>query len=254
MIIIFIALLGYLIGSISFARIVVRLFSPDQAIQKIQVNVPGTETAYQSSSVSATAVNTQLGPRYGCLTSLLDMAKVGLPTLFLKLYFPDTAYFLIFAASATLGHIWPVYYNFRGGRGMSAILISFVILDWLGVLVSLSISLIVGLVRKEFYIGNKLSILLMIPWIWFRTQSWTLLLFVVALNLMNIVAVIPEIKQVNRLRKEGNLSEFLRAETLQVSQKQGTEFISRDTFYGAYRKMVRYIQNWFGKRFSNPDK
>ncbi len=83
-----VALLGYLIGSISFARIVVRLFSSDRSIQKIQLNVPGTQTAYQSDAVSASAVNTQLGPRYGCLTSLLDMAKVGLPTLILKLYFP----------------------------------------------------------------------------------------------------------------------------------------------------------------------
>ncbi len=246
-----VALLGYLIGSISFARIVVRLFSSDRSIQKIQLNVPGTQTAYQSDAVSASAVNTQLGPRYGCLTSLLDMAKVGLPTLILKLYFPDASYHLIFAAFGTLGHIWPIYYKFRGGRGMSAILISFAIVDWLGVLVSFSISLLVGLIRKDFYIGNKLSILLMIPWIWFRTHNWSLLLFAVTLNVMNIIAVIPEIKEINRLRKEGNLKEFLRAETLEVAHSERNQSVSRNTFYGEYLKQVRSIRNWLKQRFSS---
>ena len=243
----FIGFSGYLIGSISFARIVLRLFSPDPSVQKIQFNIPGTQANYQSTAVSATAINLQLGPRYGCLTSLLDMVKVGLPTLLLKVYFPLSPYHLIFAACGTMGHIWPIYYKFQGGRGMSTILAGFAVVDWLGVLITFSISLVVGLIRKDFYIGNKLSILLMIPWLWFRTHNWTLLLFAIALNLMNLIAVIPEIKEVNRLKKEGNLKDFLHAETVQITPAEGTELVSRNTFYGEYQNLVQKIRDLLGK-------
>ena len=247
---ILVAVLGYLTGSISFARIVVRLYSPDRSVQNIQLNIPGTDANYQSAAVSATAVNLQLGPRYGCLTSLLDMTKVGLPALLLKLYYPLSPYHLIFAAFGTLGHIWPVYYKFRGGRGMSTILAGFAIVDWLGVLISFSISLVVGLFRRDFYIANKLSIILMIPWLWFRTHNWTLLLFAVALNLMNLIAVIPEIKEVNRLRREGSLGDFLHAETVQINPDDGTGSLLRNTFYGEYQKLIQKLRDWRGKGLS----
>ena len=247
---ILVGILGYLIGSISFARIVMSIFSSDKSIQDIQLQVPGTQANFRSNAVSASMVNSLIGPRYGCLTSLLDMVKLGLPTLVLRFYFPDSVDYLIFAACCTLGHIWPLYYGFQGGRGMSTILIAFAIVDWQGVLVTFSISLAVGLIRKDFYIGNKLSILLMIPWLWFRTQSWTLVLFAVAMNLMNIIAVIPEIKEINRLRKEGNLKQFLQAETIQVSQDERAELDYRNTFYGEYQNIVRNIRHWLEKRFS----
>jgi glycerol-3-phosphate acyltransferase PlsY len=246
-----VAILGYLIGSISFARIVMGVFSSDKSIQDIQLQVPGTQAAFRSNAVSASFVNTQLGPRFGCLTSLLDMGKIGIPTLLLKFYFPESTLYLIFAAFCTLGHIWPLYYGFQGGRGMSTILIALAIVDWQGVLVSFSISLAVGIFRKDFYIGNKLSILLLIPWLWFRTHNWTLVLFAVALNLMNIIAVIPEIKEINRLRKEGNLQQFLQAETIQVSDEYGEDLTYRNTFYGEYQQLIRGIRRWMKKRFSD---
>jgi len=95
-----------------------KVFSSDQAVQDIQIHVPDTQANFQSIAVSATMINTQLGPRYGCLTRLLDMAKIGLPTLFLKVEYFNSPYYLIFAAFCTLGHIWPIYYGFRGGRGI----------------------------------------------------------------------------------------------------------------------------------------
>lgn len=246
---ILVGLIGYLLGSLSFARIVVHIVSPESDLSGVEVQVPASQARFQSSSISATSVNTLLGPRFGCLTSLLDMTKVGLPALLLKLIFPEFPYFLIYISFGTLGHIWPLYYRFKGGRGMSAILAGFAVADWQGVLITLSISLIVGLIRKDFYIGNKLSILLMIPWLWFRTQSWMMLLFAISLNLMNLIAAIPEIKEIKRLRKEGRLKEFLRAETVQVYTGNGTENISRKTFYGEYKRLIGQIKKWLSRRF-----
>jgi len=244
-----VGLVGYLVGSVSFARIVVSVFSPGTELSGVKVQVPGSQTRFQSSSISATTVNTLLGPRYGCLTSLLDMAKVGLPALFLKLYFQGSPHYLIFIACATMGHIWPVYYRFRGGRGMSTILAGFAVADWRGVLFTLSISIIVGVIRKDFYIGNKLSILLMIPWLWFRTQSWTMLLFAISLNSMNIIAAIPEYKEIRRLRKDGKLEKFLKSKQVLVANDHQTDKTIRNTFYGEYLDLMKRIRVWLNRIF-----
>jgi len=39
-----------------------------------------------------------LGRRFGCLTALLDMAKVAIPVLAFRLWAPDQPYYLIVAA------------------------------------------------------------------------------------------------------------------------------------------------------------
>jgi len=232
------ALAGYLIGSISFARIVIHLFGPTSQVQDINLAVPDSEARFHSDSVSATTVNVHLGPRYGCLTSLLDMVKVGLPALLLWILFPGTLYYLIFLALGTLGHNWPIYYGFKGGRGMSTILPGMILVDWLGLLVSLSISLLVGWIRNESYVWNRLTILLMIPWVWVRHQSWELLGYVVAVNVMYQVASIPEMKEIGRLRKEGQLGDFLRTPTLLVEDEQQGGVKERESFIGMLRSLL----------------
>jgi len=77
------ALAGYLLGSISFARIAVRLSGKPVDIGHWEVRLPNGET-FTSDIVSATSVRLALGPRYGCLVSALDMAKVAIPTLALR--------------------------------------------------------------------------------------------------------------------------------------------------------------------------
>jgi hypothetical protein len=78
-------------------------------------------------------------------------------------------------------------------------------------------------------------------------------LFAVVLNLMNVIAVIPEIKEINRLKKEGNLQQFLQAETIQVADENGEDSTYRNTFYGEYQQLVRGIRRWIKKRFSDQD-
>ena len=78
------ALSGYLIGSLSFARIMMRLVAPGREYQKIRRAVPGTDEQFEGHSVSANSVRVQLGSRYGCLTALLDAAKAAVPALVLR--------------------------------------------------------------------------------------------------------------------------------------------------------------------------
>jgi hypothetical protein len=121
---------------------------------------------------------------------------------------------------------------------MSTILPGMILVDWPGLLVSLSISLLVGWIRKESYVWNRLTILLMIPWVWVRHQSWELLGYVIAVNVMYQVASIPETKEIGRLRKEGQLGDFLRTPTLLVKDEQQGSVKERESFIGMLRSLL----------------
>ncbi len=78
------AAVGYLLGSISWARIITGLVAPGTDISMIREPVPHTDEVFESDLVSATTVRIHVGTRYGCLTAILDMLKVALPTLSLQ--------------------------------------------------------------------------------------------------------------------------------------------------------------------------
>ena len=96
------AVAGYLLGCISFARIITRFVAPQQDVTQTAMAIPGTEETMRLRAVSGTAVSMHLGPRYGCLTSLLDMLKVALPVAFFRFAFPGQPYFLIAAITGIL--------------------------------------------------------------------------------------------------------------------------------------------------------
>ena len=91
--------MGYLLGSISFARLVAGRAAPGHELSLIQLPIPNTDIVFESDSISASMVRMQVGTRFGCLTAILDMLKVALPTLAFLLLQPDQPYFLIAAAA-----------------------------------------------------------------------------------------------------------------------------------------------------------
>ncbi len=104
-------LIGYLFGSISSARLVTGRVAPGTNITHVEEPIPNSDQKFLIESISATNVRVQVGTRYGCLTAILDMLKVALPTLALRLLFPDQPYYLIAAAMGVLGHDYPIYYK-----------------------------------------------------------------------------------------------------------------------------------------------
>jgi glycerol-3-phosphate acyltransferase PlsY len=196
---------GYLIGSLSFARIMMRLVAPDRAYQKIRREVAGSDRAFEGVSVSANSVREQLGSRYGCLTALLDASKAALPALVFRLWQPDAPYSLIAATLAMVGHIYPVYHGFRGGMGLSTMYGGFFVLDWLGVIVTTLIGTITGILIEQVLVFRWSGILFMIPWIWLRTRDPLKLLYVVVANVLYWTAMIPELRQYFAFKSEGTL-------------------------------------------------
>ncbi len=96
-------------------------------------------------NVSATSIETRSGERFGCLTALLDIAKAFVPVLALELAFPDDGYEVICAAAVTLGHVYPVFHRFKGGRGTSTLLGGLLVMDPLSIPVTIAAGYLIGL-------------------------------------------------------------------------------------------------------------
>jgi len=198
------ALVGYLCGSISSARLVTRIFAPQRDISKTEIDVDGSDEKLIMSSVSATTVSMHIGPRLGFVTVVADMLKIVIPILVLKRVWPDTPYFLIAATTAMVGHVWPLYHGFKGGRGLSAVYGGLFAIDWIGVFATSLGGMVLGLVvLRDFMAAYMGGLWLIIPWLWFRTRDVPHLLYGVAVNVIFLLAMIPEMRQVIAYRRQG---------------------------------------------------
>lgn len=105
------ALLGYLSGSILFARIAVGFFGKDGAIEASPDGNPGAANAFAA------------GFDCGMVTLIGDIGKGFLP-VFLYLrgmtgFPPAEAHLALILAAPVLGHAFPIFYHFKGGKGIA---------------------------------------------------------------------------------------------------------------------------------------
>jgi glycerol-3-phosphate acyltransferase PlsY len=188
------AVVGYLLGSISFARIIMKLVAPEEDLTGMTLDAGGTETV-RVETVGGTAISVKLGAKYGMVTALLDILKVVFPTLAFKLLYPGMPYYLISATMGLAGHNWPLYYRFKGGRGLSPMVGGFLVVDWIGTLVTAVVGMFLGLVVfRNVVLSFLLGPWLMIPWLWYRTRDPWHVAYAVLTNLLFVAAMIPDIR------------------------------------------------------------
>jgi glycerol-3-phosphate acyltransferase PlsY len=196
---------GYLLGSISFARVVGRLVIPAEDLARMDLPIEGSERTFRASSISATTIRVKAGSRYGCLTSVLDMLKATLPALVLRLVFPASPYYLFAAAAAVGGHDFPIYHGFRGGRGISPIYGGLFVIDWLAIPVTTIVgSLVGGLALRHVVLSYFGVTLMLVPWLWWRFGDWPHLVYAAAVNLFFWASSIPEFREYLRHRRQGD--------------------------------------------------
>lgn len=212
--------IGYLSGSISFARLVTRLFAPEQDITKIEIEVPDSDERFESDAISATSVRLHLGPRYGCLTSILDILKAAIPALAFRLWQPEAPYYLFAAGMAAVGHNWPLYYRFKGGRGMSPIMGGMLVVDWLGVIITNLLGLLSDLAIENTLVSSGVWLMLMIPWLLLRSHDWPELVYAVAMSVLFWASMIPEWRELLRLRREEVLDNLRQAKEVRVASRR----------------------------------
>ena len=106
--IISVVLLSYLSGSIPFGLILTKFFS-GQDVRKIG-----------SGNIGATNV-LRIGNKYlAAATLILDILKGYVPVVITQQFFPE--YLQLSALMAFLGHIFPLWLKFKGGKGVATYL------------------------------------------------------------------------------------------------------------------------------------
>jgi glycerol-3-phosphate acyltransferase PlsY len=197
LIVLFAALTGYLLGSISFARVIVRLVAPGQELTGIEMEIADAKEPLHVQAYSGTAVASMLGDKWGGITALLDILKAAIPTLAFRLIYPEQPYHLVVSALALVGHNWPLYYRFKGGRGISPLMGGFLVVDWLGTVVTTVLSLFLGIAVKQVLVAYVGGMWLMIPWLWIRTRGDPAhVIYVIAVNIFVALAMIPDIRTI----------------------------------------------------------
>jgi glycerol-3-phosphate acyltransferase PlsY len=212
-----VSLAGYLVGSVSMARTVVWLFARGRYREgPTELKLDGSDTTMHLDTVSASSVSVQLGSRLGFLTYVLDVLKILIPTLVLKYAFPGEYHFLGFATAGMFGHVWPVFYRFKGGRGISAAYAGLLAIDPLGFLVCSLGGMMIGLlVLRDVWSAYCAGVWAIIPWLWFRTHDPVFLGYAVLINVVFMLGMIPETRQWFRVRRENKWDDT--TEVMQLS-------------------------------------
>jgi glycerol-3-phosphate acyltransferase PlsY len=108
---------AYLLGSIPFGVLFTRLFGGDD------VRKSG------SGNIGATNVARVAGPLPALLTLLFDIAKGAAPVWLAALITGDSAKWMMIAGlAALLGHCYPIWLKFRGGKGVATAAGAFLVL------------------------------------------------------------------------------------------------------------------------------
>ena len=131
-----IIVISYLLGSIPFGLILTKLF-----LKKDIRNIG-------SGNIGATNVLRSGNKLLGYSTLVLDILKAILPVIYVKFNYPDLIY--ISSLSVFLGHVFPIWLKFRGGKGVAT---------YVGILFSINLfyGLIFGFTWIIIFLWSKYS-------------------------------------------------------------------------------------------------
>jgi glycerol-3-phosphate acyltransferase PlsY len=205
------AIIGYLLGSISFARIALRLARADRNISELEIPVEGTDETARVEIFGANAASMILGAKAGIAIGIMDMLKAALPMLMFRfILYPAEQYYLVVWVSVLIGHNWPLYFGFKGGRGFSVIFGGLVTIDWIAAVMLPIIGILFGLfVAGNMMIGYVSWLLFMPIWFWFRTFDLTSLTYSLLIMILFFFSTRPEIRTIAKYRQKGKLEEYM---------------------------------------------
>jgi len=145
-------LLGYLIGAIPFGLLFGRCLG---------IDVRGAG----SGNIGATNVNRLLGKKLGLLTLLADAGKAVLPMILAAMILRGLPradmWVALVGGAAFVGHIYPIYLRFKGGKGVATALGVFFYIQPVVVLICVVVFVIVVRVWGYVSLGSIIAAALM---------------------------------------------------------------------------------------------
>jgi len=141
---------GYLTGSILFAYIITKLVKGED-IRNLGNNNPGAYNTFKNT-----------GKFWGILTGLLDSSKALIPMLLANYFFDlSTISIGLIGAGAIIGHGYPLFFNFKGGRAAATLMgiyMFFVPYELLASFIIISL-IVFSLIKKDYGFWSPLGII-----------------------------------------------------------------------------------------------
>ncbi len=201
--IIFLSLISYLLGSIPSSVWL------GQSIHGIDVR------DYGSGNAGATNTFRVLGKEVGIMVLALDVLK-GLTAASLIIFIESIPHGteryvnlqLLFGLLAVVGHIFPIFANFRGGKGIATLLGMVVGIHWIMAIACVLLFLLVLTTTKYVSLSSILATL-SFPFFtvfWFKRDEPLLLAFGIAASLL---VILTHKKNISRLIKGVETKTFL---------------------------------------------
>jgi len=153
------ALAGYLVGSVSAAIITCKLMGL-QDPRSVGSHNPG-----------ATNVLRHGGKKAAIITLIGDMLKGLIPVTAVTIIEPAAAAIAVTGLGAFLGHVFPVYYGLKGGKGVATYYGVLAGFNWMACIAALMIWLLTALVTKISSLSALVSALLAPAILWQFSHS-----------------------------------------------------------------------------------
>ncbi len=141
------ALIGYLLGSLNSSLIVGRLY-------KVDVRKHGSGNAGTTNTLRT------LGKKAALFVLLGDLIKGILAYLAGYLICGNELGGMFGGTAAILGHVWPVFFGFKGGKGVLTSLAVLLLIDWPIALVLLGVFIGIVIITKYVSLGSIVAAVL----------------------------------------------------------------------------------------------
>jgi len=150
--VVLVVLISYLFGNISFARIISKLKKSD--ITKLGSGNPGSTNMLRN-----------FGFKIGILNLILDMLLGIILAFATFMIFKNTPVMLyISGLSVIIGHVYPVIYKFKGGKGIATMIGFFFACDWLVTLIVVLVAAISWLIFQYGSVASFICVTVLTVW------------------------------------------------------------------------------------------
>lgn len=136
---------AYLIGSIPTGIVISKLMGK------------GDPRKAGSGNIGATNVGRTSGKLAGILTLLGDVLKGGVPVFLAFQYYPESLFISLVGLAAFLGHLFPVYLGFRGGKGVATGLGVMVVICPVATLLSAVVFAVVAYLKRYVSLASMIA-------------------------------------------------------------------------------------------------
>ena len=114
-----------------------------------------------------------MGWRAGILVAVHDAGKALVAVIIGKLLFPDVRGIAVVAGAAcVLGHIFPIFLKFKGGKGFASYIGMILAVNWKFALIVLAAVIIITVVFDYLVIGTTITVVSLPVYLFFTSAGW----------------------------------------------------------------------------------